>query len=386
MSSVTTSQSWFSRIGGAIKGVFFGILFIVIAVGVLFWNEGRAVKREKALSEGQENVVMASATTVDPSNEGKLIYISGGVSTDDTLTDEIFAVTYQGIKLKRTVEMYQWEEKKDSSTETRTGGSTETTTTYSYKKIWSESLIDSSRFHDSGYNNPSQMPYRTNTFQANNVTLGGYELSYSLIADINNYQSYPVSELNESVKASLPSNTKVVGTGYYIGEDSDNPALGDMRVSFEVVEPGVVSIVSQQSGNSFIPYLAENGGKVELLEIGTKSADEMFESAQTTNKIVTWVVRVIGFLFIFFGFNMLLTPLEVLADVIPFIGNIVGAGNGIISFLLALPLAFTTIAIAWIVYRPILGISLLVIGAGLIGVAIWKISKAGKRVEAQSTI
>jgi hypothetical protein len=42
-----TSESWFSRIGGAIKGVFSGIVLCFAAVVLLFWNEGRAVTSVK---------------------------------------------------------------------------------------------------------------------------------------------------------------------------------------------------------------------------------------------------------------------------------------------------------------------------------------------------
>ena len=41
-------------------------------------------------------------------------------------------------------------------------------------------------------------------------------------------------------------------------------------------------------------------------------------------------------------------------------------GTGLLSFLIALPCSLVTIAIAWIVYRPVLGIILLVIAVGAI--------------------
>ncbi|WP_339136467.1 MAG: hypothetical protein WGN25_01115 [Candidatus Electrothrix sp. GW3-4] len=47
-----TNQSWFSRIGGAIKGIIFGFILFIIAFPLLFWNEGRAVKTYKTLKEG----------------------------------------------------------------------------------------------------------------------------------------------------------------------------------------------------------------------------------------------------------------------------------------------------------------------------------------------
>ena len=51
MSTVTTTTSWGSRVGSSFKGVFGGLILVVAAVGTLFWNEGRTIKRTKALEE-----------------------------------------------------------------------------------------------------------------------------------------------------------------------------------------------------------------------------------------------------------------------------------------------------------------------------------------------
>jgi hypothetical protein len=62
---------------------------------------------------------------------------------------------------------------------------------------------------------------------------------------------------------------------------------------------------------------------------------------------------------------MVLRPLSVVADVLPFVGNIVSAGAGFIAFLSAGALSSVTIAVAWIAYRPLLGIGILVVAGGL---------------------
>lgn len=51
-----TSQSWFGRIGGAIKGILFGFILILAGIVLLFWNEGRAVTTHKTLVESQNMV------------------------------------------------------------------------------------------------------------------------------------------------------------------------------------------------------------------------------------------------------------------------------------------------------------------------------------------
>jgi ABC-type antimicrobial peptide transport system permease subunit len=46
-------------------------------------------------------------------------------------------------------------------------------------------------------------------------------------------------------------------------------------------------------------------------------------------------------------------------DVLPFLGNLVGMGTGLLAFLLATPSSLLVVALPWIYYRPVLAILLL---------------------------
>ncbi len=83
-----SNQSYFSRIGGSIKGILFGLFLLVVAVFLLFWNEGRAVKRQKTLEEGSNLVLSVSAVEVNPTTEGKLIHLAGMAESEELLTDQ----------------------------------------------------------------------------------------------------------------------------------------------------------------------------------------------------------------------------------------------------------------------------------------------------------
>jgi len=372
-----TNESWFSRLGGAVKGILFGLILIAVSFALLFWNEGRAVKRQKALEEGEGKVVSVSADKVDPANEGKLVHLSGQATTDEELTDPVFGIQANALKIRRSVEMYQWEQSTSSETKKKLGGGTETVTTYSYSKDWSASVINSGEFKDSqGHDNPKSMPYTSEDWQAKKVNLGGFLLSSSLISMINAFE--PLAAGNgEQLPNALKENTKVVDGGFYIGEAPGTPNVGDLRITFNIVKPLGVSVISTQKGDSFVPYKSSNGNSVELLQTGTHTAEEMFQKAMDDNKMLTWMLRGLGFILMMIGFNMLFKLASVMADVIPILGNIVGAGTGIIAFLLAASLSLVTIAIAWVFYRPVLGISLLVIAAVLIFLIIKKL-KSGK--------
>jgi hypothetical protein len=50
--AVTTRESWLSRLGKAPAGLVIGLVMVVAAFPLLWWNEGRAVHRARSLQEG----------------------------------------------------------------------------------------------------------------------------------------------------------------------------------------------------------------------------------------------------------------------------------------------------------------------------------------------
>lgn len=367
-----------SRIGNSIKGIIFGIVLVIGSVILLFWNEGRAVKTAKSLQEGAKAVISISAQTINPSNEGKLVHLTGFATTEDVLEDVEFGVSENAVKLKRKVEMYQWKETTESHRRKKVGGGTETTTTYEYNKTWSENLINSSNFKKSdGHQNPKQMSYKSKIYTADKVSLEEFTLSKGLLRQMNNYESLIIDESHEdNASESLVDKLKIANGKYYLGDDPDSPETGDIRITYEVAGPSTVSIVAKQSGNSFTPYMTKVGRELEMLSVGSYSAEEMFKKAETQNKIFTWVLRFVGFIVMGIGFSMIFGPLSVLADVIPLLGDLVGLGTGLISFALSVAISLITIAIGWIFYRPLLGIILIIFASLPI---IWLITSAKKK-------
>ncbi len=83
---------------------------------------------------------------------------------------------------------------------------------------------------------------------------------------------------------------------------------------------------------------------------------------------MTWLLRGVGFVLMLIGFALVFSPAKAVADVVPFLGGLVGMGTMLFATLLSLMLSLITIAAGWIFYRPLYAIALLV-GAGLIGFA-----------------
>lgn len=360
----TSHVSWGSRIKDSIKGILFGIVLIIAAVVLLFWNEGRTVKQTKALKEGASVVVTVPIEQVSAENEGKLVHLTGKAETSDVLMDDIFRVSENAIRLSRIVEMYQWKENQKTEEKKNVGGSVDKTTTYTYEKGWADYPISSGNFkQQEGHQNPSAFPFEGATKYSKNVNVGAFKLNETLIAKISGSENADISKIDTSKF----TGSKISGNILYIGKgNSASPVIGDVKVAFNVVRPKDVSIVAKQIQNTFEPYITSNGKSIILLSTGIVSSEAMFASALRSNKLVGWFLRVLGIILISAGFGMILKPLSVLADVVPFIGTIVGIGTGLISGILALVIGLVTIAIAWIYYRPVLGISLLVAALVLI--------------------
>ena len=383
----TTTESWGSRLGSSIRGVVIGLGLFIAGFPVLFWNEGDSVKTARAIDEGEGACIsVESNANVDPEMNGKLVHMSGKADTKDVLTDDMFGVSATAIRLERQVEMYQWIEESRTQEKKKLGGSVEKVTTYTYKKDWSSQAIDSSGFKEAGHDNPGSMEFESDKMYASNVSFGAFRLSEGQIERIGSAQNYKFPT-NFTCKV---DRVKVVGTTIYVpnAETRSNALnnrdvasqtrVGDMRVTFRVVYPHDISIIAKQQGDTFTNYTAKNGKKLNYLEEGIKDAAEMFQTARTNNAIMTWLVRIGGFLLMFIGLSMVFKPLSVLADVLPILGDIVEMGMGLVAGLIALICSLVTIAIAWLFYRPILGGILLAVAAFFT----WKLIQKRKAAKA----
>ncbi|MBU8877197.1 TMEM43 family protein [Reyranella sp. MMS21-HV4-11] len=235
-----TNTSWFARLGQAIVGVLIGFVLIAVSIGVLFWNEGRAIRTAQGLSEGAGIVRSVAADRVDPSNNGRLIHVSGMLSTAGPVADPDFALRVRGV-----------------------------------------------------------------------------------------------------------------------------------RISFSEVPLQTASVVAAQSGDGFAPFATRTGTTVELISAGTVPPAVMFQHAEEENVTMTWVLRLIGAILMLVGFSFVLRPLAVVGSVIPLLGDVIGAGTLLVAMVCTAASAPVVIALAWLWYRPLVGIGVLAVGAA----ATWGLMK-----------
>lgn len=382
-----SSQSIFGRLGDAIKGVLFGLVLIPGSIVLLSWNEGRAVKTAASLKEGAAAVVSVAADAVLPTNEGKLIHLTGEATTAENVTDPMFAVSQTAIRLTRTVEMYQWKEEKKSKTHKKFGGGTETQTTHTYTKDWSAKLIHSTEFNQpADHQNPTVMIADSLVTTAGHVTLGKFNLPTTIVGKLRGDQPLPLIDADlKALPADLQAKVKCVGDAFYVGAhpvapatveadpaapapagaDPAAPVIGDQRVKFTVLKPATFSILARQSGETLTVYPTKAGREIERVEPGDVPAAAMFQHAEHENTVLAWGLRLGGTLLMALGIGLILRPLATVADVLPFLGDLVGIGTTFAALVVAVITSAVVIAVAWFAVRPLLSVVLVVAAIGV---------------------
>lgn len=384
-----------------------GILMFIGGTILLWWNEGRAVKTSDMLKEGQKNYVeMENPAVKSPDLEGQLVHAVALATTTDSLSDGTFNIGAVAVKLHRNVEYYQWVEHEKTEKKDKIGGAQETVTTYTYSKDWSGSPINSANFKDPDYQ-ALNFVYQTvedESSAAENVTFGAYRLNSGQVSSFHNEQPMAVAldadltkqldkAARDNAKAFLsrgglldlvPDSAAVVhtqGNVVYIGRNPNVPEVGDVRITFTKDMPSKVSIIAKIVGDTFTYYKAKNGYKLDLLYMGENTAEEMFDSEHATNKMILWILRILGVLIIIGGLRSIVSIVPTLLKVLPFLGQIVETGLGVVCGIVGLVWSLIIIAIAWLRYRPVLGICLLVV-AGLLIFYLVRRSKKKKLAKA----
>jgi len=363
MTQEVTTTSWGKRIINAFWGALFGIALILGAFFLIFWNEGNGLHTSQALEQTEKVLITVPNKPIDPKNNMRVIYTSGFATTENILSDKLLQVSEKAIQLNRKVEMYQWNEKVETKTEKNIGGSEQEVKTYSYNKEWSTNLIDSTEFKEqTGHENPSSMRIRSEIQYANKVTLGDFILPSNLIKQINTAKNVDFDKVNiQELKNRFNKSVHLQNEQLYIGEDEQTPQIGDIKVSETAVYPQDVSVIAQQSDNKLQAYMAPSGHTVSLLETGQMSPEEMIHNAKVQNSMMMWLLRLAGLVMLIIGLALIMSPIAVLADFIPFFGSLVGFGTGFIAFTIGLCLWIIAIAIAWFVVRPLISACIILV-------------------------
>jgi hypothetical protein len=353
-----TTEGWGQRLVGSLIAALIGLLLVPGSVILLYWNEGRAVDALRALNRGAAAIVEVSADTMDANANGRLVHVTGMMKPTTAARDPVFGATGDGLlRLSRTVEMYQWKQETSSQSQQSVGGSKTTETTYTYRKAWSDQPIESGQFrYPNNHQNP-MMQVRSATFDGGGVTLGAYKVDAVVLNRIANFTSLPPP-------TAPPSGYEASGDGLYRGQDPNQPAIGDVRVSFKGIPSQTISVAAALAGGGLTAWRDTNGYTIALAEPGVVPAQTLFHEQQASESTLTWILRGVGFVLMLIGFICISRPLAMLAAVLPPLEWLVSAGAFLVALTLSVPLTLLTIAVAWIAHRPVIGGALLVAAIG----------------------
>ena len=384
--------SYGKNLGNSFKGIFTGVLLVVIGTILIFWNENRAIKKYKAISRAQDACVeMPDISRVNAEFDGKTVHCNGTATTEETLKDENFGVSVNGLSLRREVEYYQWVENEHTEKKDKIGGATEEITTYTDNKKWVSAPQDND-FKDPEFKGKNfvfaEVPEMD--WDANVVTMGAYTLPGFITRSIGSSTSAPVnmdsatiSEWNKLIKSrlgladSIPVNyVYTEGNMVYLGASASQPEVGDVRVTLTYVPNNQeISVIAKVKGDTFEPYVDKNGKTVSAVRAGNITADEMFESMKSGNKTITWLLRLVILFIIIGGFRLMVGIIPALAKVLPFLGKGFDKILGFACTVIGIIWTLVFIGIAWIAVRSAISITLLVI---IIALIVWLVMRKKK--------
>ncbi|XP_044751746.1 transmembrane protein 43 homolog [Coccinella septempunctata] len=334
-----------------------GIALFCTGVWLLTWNEGRAVHHADILDEAYNSVLsLNSYESAQREYDGELIHISGPIIVEEPLTEPDYGISIQSVKLKRRVQMYQWVEEVITRSTNEMGSSSDIAD-YHYDTEWRDKLVDSSSFYiRHGHQNPIEMPLKTHTYLAPFVRVGRITLGKHIKKKFNDFVEVTSDERpdNKNIKLHLGI--------YYHCEDVWNPEVGDIRVQFYYagLSGDPVTVIAMQKDGILVPYVTSKGQEIALIRHGILSVDDMFSAEHSDAKIETWKYRALGMFILYASSVCLARLLRIAFNNMPMLRGMFSEEiSNYSNLMITLSVALFVIAMAWIAYRPMLGVALL---------------------------
>lgn len=199
--------------------------------------------------------------------QGQMQPVSGELAASESIRDTVFGPAARALGLRRTVEMWQWQEVRDTEGER------------SYRPIWAERPIDSRDFAGDGSHVNPDMPFASAQWWSSTALLGGLPVAPDLLAGLDGWQPLPADE------SLLPENLAVVfraDDGLLIsGNDPLAPEIGDLRVRWQLLPAGPVhgeaqlidGVLHVGSGGGLVRGLAEGGALPGLAQGARPGSD-----------------------------------------------------------------------------------------------------------------
>ena len=345
----TVTASFGSRIMNALKWMVFGGVLFICSFAVLYINEWRVDVSEIARTA----IFMESISAPSQELHGQLVVTTGDVISDERIGD-MYLKKDAYLAIRSQVEMYAWVESSHSETDRNMGWSETRTTTYTYNKQWTDNPKTSQSFNDPvGHENPS---VDMNTYESRVTVDSAYIGSYTLDVRSLLLPKYEPLTLRTDL-LDIPESVRLESGEYlYIGTWSlQEPTIGDIRIRYSVLRTPLygVSVYGRlDANNSMItPFYGKKD--TQLYRALRATPEEAVRIMKHEHTVLTWVLRAVGFVMMWLGLTLVLRPISVLLDFVPFLWNVGRFAINGMTFIVAAILSIVTILVSMIVHNII---------------------------------
>lgn len=341
------------------------VLCVLGAAGALFFGERMELERVRSLREGADDATQVGIDMVRPELEGKLVHVAGALAGHDPLRDDSLGIAVPGLRLHRTVEMFQWQEHEEDVV---APGTSEKRKIKSYVKNWASALIPSRSF-EPGHENPSEPPFVDRVISAERASLGPFLLDAKGVSQLSNFEPLvPTQEMIDHAPRDVKSRLRLTGQSLYLGRDPSQPEIGDCRIALQIVREQPVSILAEQHGSELVEHKTRAGGSVFVIRPGNADSGALLAAADVGTGTLTWSARAAGLVLLGFGLTMLLAALGAGGRAAPRIGRFVLPGLLLLGLSAAALVAGAGVGAAWVGEKPVVGgVAFGVAAAGLVG-------------------
>jgi len=294
LETISEGRSYGDRVSDAFWGFVAGTILFFSSFLFLYFVEYETCKAFVLINRAKTACNSEiTADKVQKKYQNCMVHVSGHATVQNGQKDDELGVTpsEKSLVLKRTVEVYQWVEETEKEDDR---------TNYIYNQKWREEDVNSNDFeHSLGHENPPrQHPVFSKKIMNDPVHLGAFNLKTNVLDKMEHFEplenlssthrDFTVAEkggvagtreINYLSPAAFVAyfehsdtsgaTDSISGNGQHLisGKTDANglyttPVVGDLRISYQVIKEGAVSIAAVQTEDTFRRFLMQRDGTV----------------------------------------------------------------------------------------------------------------------------
>ena len=280
--------------------------FVVFIAGasLFIWNEYRTARLAGVVREaGKECLELDINAPLDPSVEGKLVHATGVTTGAEPLRDPDLGVEADALILKRTVSYFQLVEYHDNQTDELT-----------YYTDWCSSPLSSedyiAKYRDANF---AYVRIGSRKDTCKTVMLGAYKLQSDLVGWLRDFgpevevrlSNEAKDRLSRQAQATAPDRRRpkvqVFGNRVYIGQNPDEPQVGDVSIEYETVPHEKITVLAKVQNGQFVKYGAQKEFFIYKIVPGSVNAEYLLQEERKDNRQLGWVLRGIALVLLVLG-------------------------------------------------------------------------------------